>query len=575
MSQPDENFDDPTGSYRREYAKPHSGRHPIPTIQNYREHRRELQDSEEQTEQAQEGPEDEHRPKRALNSVKAIFKGEDNPESHHDPYPSANRHYAPPPRKDGEQVHEESLDGQQVDGPQQHQQQPGEGKADMGQSSSSPKEASKDDKKKDDNMADGQSATEVAAGSLDPKAKRKAMKKNKRDDGGRQVTDPVTHLPLIIHDQTEKDLKSAPENEPEPGEYPETANGSKGVAKTDEDLEADREKSQVGYNGMQKLFPPPEFEDMKRELARTYQQTMFAGLSIIGIVAAFPLLISAFHGRLFPHISTIISVSCSLLITVGTALGMGKWIDKKVNVICEDEVWDAARREERAMLDKNTELPESTQWLNSFLASIWPLINPDLFSSLIDMIEDVMQASLPKMIKMVSIDDMGQGNQSLRVLGVRWLPSGAASRTVGSDGQLEAPDKKKESDRTNPQNEQEDNGDSNKSDGEKKEDGEEKSKESKQDEQSQEAIREGMEAEEGDFVNLEIALAFRSRTTGKSIKDKAKNAHLFLKFYLMGGVALPVWVELRGFIATMRLRLQLTVSATPSELYDPIRVSAY
>jgi hypothetical protein len=62
----------------------------------------------------------------------------------------------------------------------------------------------------------------------------------------------------------------------------------------------------------------------------------------------------------------------------------------------------------------------------------------------------------------------------------------------------------------------------------------------------------------GDFVNLEIALAYRARSSGKSLKLKAKNAHLYLKFYLPGGVALPVWVELRGLIMTMRVRLQLT-----------------
>jgi len=59
-------------------------------------------------------------------------------------------------------------------------------------------------------------------------------------------------------------------------------------------------------------------------------------------------------------------------------------------------------------------------------------------------------------------------------------------------------------------------------------------------------------------VNLELALAYRARSSGKSLKLKAKNAHLYLKFYLPGSVALPVWVELRGFISTMRVRLQLT-----------------
>lgn len=160
---------------------------------------------------------------------------------------------------------------------------------------------------------------------------------------------------------------------------------------------------------------------------------------------------------------------------------------------------------------------------------------------------------------MVSIDDMGQGNQSLRVLGIRWLPSGAASRTVGTNGNLEKAEKNKTSDRTDPEATQEEGTHDATSDEkqEGKDDGENKTKDQ---EQSEAAMREGMEAEEGDFINLELAVAYRSRATGKSIRAKAKNAHLFLKFYSIGGVAFPVWVEVRGFIATLRLRLQLTVS---------------
>lgn len=159
---------------------------------------------------------------------------------------------------------------------------------------------------------------------------------------------------------------------------------------------------------------------------------------------------------------------------------------------------------------------------------------------------------------MVSVDDMGQGNQSLRVLGIRWLPSGAASRTVGPNGKLEKADKNKTSDRTDPEAAQEEGAHDETSD-EKQEDKDGGNK-TKGGEQSEAAMREGMEAEEGDFINLELAVAYRSRATGKSIRAKAKNAHLFLKFYSIGGVALPVWVEVRGFIATLRLRLQLTVS---------------
>lgn len=88
-----------------------------------------------------------------------------------------------------------------------------------------------------------------------------------------------------------------------------------------------------------------------------------------------------------------------------------------------------------------------------------------------------MQASLPKFVKMVRIADLGQGSEPLRILGVRWLREGAASED-----------------------------------------------------------RDGMKAEEGDFINLEIALAYRSRPSSKTVSSKVKNAHLLLEFYLAGAI---------------------------------------
>lgn len=45
--------------------------------------------------------------------------------------------------------------------------------------------------------------------------------------------------------------------------------------------------------------------------------------------------------------------------------------------------------------------PESTEWLNAITKVVWPLINPDMFVSIVDMIEDVMQASLPGFVDAV------------------------------------------------------------------------------------------------------------------------------------------------------------------------------
>ncbi|OTB07880.1 hypothetical protein M426DRAFT_317779 [Hypoxylon sp. CI-4A] len=531
------------GASAREYNNPHNAKHPIPTVQGYRQHRKDIEGQVEDEEQAQQGPEDDSRPKRAFESAKAVFKGEDPPKSRHDPYPAANRNYADHP-----QYTSEEKVGNRVEAADEEDANKREEQED---SREQPEDAGKKKKGEQD-----KTATEAVASAVDPKEKRKAMKKTKRHGGGREATDPVTHLPLVIHDQTEKDLSSAPQNEPEPGMTHHTATGPQGASKSEEELNKEGERLQRTHNGMQRIFPPPDFEQAKQELAAVYQQAVFAGLAVIGTLAAVLLFTpTIFVGHRWVAIfSTAIFVSLSAVIVVG----MGQWVNKKTSEIFEDETWDAARRQEHADLENDEELPESTQWLNGLFAAIWPLVNPDLFASLVDQIEDIMQASLPKVIKMVSVDDMGQGSEAVRILGVRWLPTGAASQTVGSNGQLQGNSNGTQSDRTDPQNPQgsADSQEGNVEEASGKDNGQ--GKDPKQEEQEQVAIKEGMEAEEGDFVNLELALAYRSRSSGRSLKSKAKNAHLYLKFYLPGEIAIPVWVELKGLIMTVRLRLQLT-----------------
>ena len=41
---------------------------------------------------------------------------------------------------------------------------------------------------------------------------------------------------------------------------------------------------------------------------------------------------------------------------------------------------------------------ESAEWANALIRGLWPAINTDLFSSLVDMLEDIMQASVPAFI---------------------------------------------------------------------------------------------------------------------------------------------------------------------------------
>ena len=41
---------------------------------------------------------------------------------------------------------------------------------------------------------------------------------------------------------------------------------------------------------------------------------------------------------------------------------------------------------------------ESAEWANAVVRGLWPIINTDMFSSLVDMLEDIMQSSVPSFI---------------------------------------------------------------------------------------------------------------------------------------------------------------------------------
>ena len=537
---------------------PYTSKHPIPTVQKYRENRSDLDKQRNEVEKAQEADEgDENKVKRAFGAVKKIFKGEDDEaQGDHDPYPSENRNF--------EHENSSANDGRP--------QPPAKDKpTDSNGDNQSGGETSADDKKK--------SGTESTSTQVDPRQKRKEMKHMDRDTGGRQVTDPVTHLPIEIRDSTQFDLKHTQENEPAPGEISKSQTGASAASKSQGQLDEEHAELQRGYDSMQKTFPPPDFDDTKKEVTKLFQFALTVGLGSIGVLALLTVVMlqlfglrqsgrsvesdrpsDSLTGTRTARVFIPITITIVLSSVAGGALiyGIRGWLGKKVEAVWEDEVWDSARQEENETQQSDNKLPESVAWLNSLLASIWPLINPDLFTSLSDMLEDVMQASLPKLVRMVSVDDLGQGNEAFRILGIRWLPTGAASQTVGEDGEIKESQNGKgdTNDRSAAGEGQEDTNATTDQDDQQKSKGD--SKDSKQDEEEQEATREGLEAEQGDFVNMEMAFAYRARSSGKSIKSKARNAHLYLKFYFPGGIAIPVWVELRGIIGTMRLRLQLT-----------------
>jgi hypothetical protein len=419
-----------------------------------------------------------------------------------------------------------------------------------------------DDEEKRTNETDEEDATagtetpqdtsQVDPGSIDPKARRKSKKKkHKSERMEREVTDPVTHLPVRIFDFTDEALKEVKENEPPSGSTPETYTGWKAKAKSDEQLKKEMESMREGQEALNKQFPPPEFTEVRRGLEDIEKKAFTAGLVGIGIVV-FSVLILERMLDAQHHSFTRRTVTWTILGLAASAgvwavaAGVRDWLSKRVNGVWEDEIWDADRSKLEA--DSSQHDAESVRWLNSLLASVWPLINPDLFVSLADTLEDVMQASMPKIVRMISVDDVGQGSEPIRVLGVRWLPTAAAARSVDGDGKLRKASDGGHNDRAVPgEGEVEESATQN----------DNKNKEESGKEQAQ-AVAEGMEAEDGDFINLEVAFAYRGRSNKQSMASRMKDMHLYLAFYLPGNLKFPVWVDLKGVVGTMRMRLQLT-----------------
>jgi hypothetical protein len=369
--------------------------------------------------------------------------------------------------------------------------------------------------------------TEYGLSEQDPKKARKAMKKFNADGTEREVTDPVTHLPITIHDFTDKDLKMTPANGPAAGSQPETATGSAAMKKSDEQLHNEGEFGQEALASMETLFPPPDFQKTRDDITYVYRRAMTVGLSIVSVSLTLVVALFSFtrHSSGWSRILfTALEVAVSLGISAAVIVGMRQYTENRIKGIWDTEVWHAERQHGKQLAKGKT--PESAQWLNSLLASIWPLINPDLFTSISDTLEDVMQASLPKVVRMVSVDDIGQGSQAFRILGVRWLPTGAATRSVSEDGKLKSNNKEK-SDRSVP-------GEGQIQDSTNHQDKEENGQEA----EDNDNMAEGMEAEEGDFINMEVAFAYRPSTGRKGMKQRAKSAHLYLAFYMPGNIKL-------------------------------------
>ncbi|KAG9019015.1 hypothetical protein FRB90_007187 [Tulasnella sp. 427] len=179
--------------------------------------------------------------------------------------------------------------------------------------------------------------------------------------------------------------------------------------------------------------------------------------------------------------------------------------------------------------------PESVEWLNAFLQTVWGLINPDMFVPVADTVEDVMQQSLPGFIDAVRISDIGQGTNPLRIVSMRALPD-------------------KPSDKEYPRDEWINQG---------MPPGDDVSSKQVSKETEKRELNGGSDGPDmdqtGDYVNYEVAVSYAA-LPGQGRKLRSKNIHLLLEFFLGAfdwlHIPVPIWVQVEGIAATVRLRIQ-------------------
>ncbi|KAJ6787197.1 hypothetical protein PWT90_08880 [Aphanocladium album] len=340
-------------------------------------------------------------------------------------------------------------------------------------------------------------------------------KDKRRQRAEREVTDPVTHQTVTIQDFTDDALENVTFNDAA------TLAPRKSMSSSRDEPTGTKKPSDPG--ALYKEFPVPDFGGLRDEIVHISRQG-----ATIGVFGSAMILIAAYEiYKLLPASTK--QGNFPWLLFYGAFFLMGylaifsrDFTSKQTRQLFEDEIWHAHR--EKMKIEADESVHERTVWLNSVLRTLWPIINPDLFASFTDILEDVMQASIPKIVRMVSIEDIGQGSEPLRILGIRWLPSGATAETLNPKDGSDKENSSKDKDGTASDNP---------------------------------FGPHVMDDEEGSFVNLEVAFAYRTRASARMAKHRNNDLHLFVAFYLPGNIKVPVWVNLHGIVGTIRARLQL------------------
>nr|POE83353.1 meiotically up-regulated gene 190 protein [Quercus suber] len=340
----------------------------------------------------------------------------------------------------------------------------------------------------------------------------------KTSEGQKKVKDPTTGHQVVIEDVGEETMEnvknpqlSVPNaNLGKPTPVKTDASQSNPEYKEKQDVTAppdpitEGSTSDVPIHGEKTniLFHPTPSVSYEPTFARLEQRGLYL---TIGVFAAIILVGRTFGMKYIGLFPLAMCVSSGIWLWVREVVRSGREVE-----------WDSEK--ERGQTATANLLPESVEWMNTLLSIVWGLVNPEMFQSVADTLEDVMQASVPGIIENVRVAEISQGSNPIRILSLRALPDdhmGDMKRSIHE--------------------------------------------ENKKTKDPQEAAA---DEEGGDCYNLEVSFAYHAQPSGKRASDKARNMHMQLVFYLgikgLFGVPLPIFVELQGLVGTVRLRLAMT-----------------
>lgn len=300
-----------------------------------------------------------------------------------------------------------------------------------------------------------------------------------KKQGERRVRDPTTGGEVIIRDADPKDFDS-------------------------------RKPALKGSNVLLHPFPPP------RPASLNYAQhkLQLLGVACAGSLGAVWLFTAFGHGFWrFARVSFICGTAAAILVTLVSLISRN--LEEEMDAVRLD-----MHRQRGEIYSPPT--PESVEWLNNMIKLMWGLVDPGMFISITDMVEDIMQQSLPGFVEAVRISDFGQGTNPLRILSIRALADEQGSPGYPKDNWINKGDNKAKSKDT-----------------------------------SGKIIDEDAA---GDYYNFEIAFAY-SAVEGKNQGTRAKNIHLLLEFFLGAWdwfhLPVPIWIQVEGIAGVVRLRMQM------------------